>query len=74
VNKKYRETIAVDETKVKINGKLYILWAAIDTSNWEALGVWVTKGCASIEAYSLLKHILSKCTNQPKILVDGGPW
>ncbi len=33
VRKCYRETVAVDETKLKINGKLYILWAAIDTSN-----------------------------------------
>ena len=70
----YRETVAVDETKLKINGKLFILWAAIDTSNWEILGVWVSKGRASIEAYSFLKHIMSKCTNQPKILVDAGPW
>lgn len=31
------------------------VWAAIDTSNWEIIGVWVTKGCASIEAYSFLK-------------------
>lgn len=35
----YRENVAVDETKLKIDGKLYILWAAIDTSNWEVLGV-----------------------------------
>ena len=33
VGKTYRENIAVDETKVKINGKLHIVWAAIDTSN-----------------------------------------
>ncbi len=74
VRKCYRESIAVDETKLKINGHLYILWAAIDTSNWEILGVWVTRGRASIEAHSFLKYILRKCTNQPKILVDGGPW
>ena len=37
VGKAYREVIAVDETKVKINGKLYILWAAIDISTWEIL-------------------------------------
>lgn len=74
VDKTYRPVIAVDETKLKINGKLYIVWAAIDTCNWEVLGIWVTKGRASIEAYSFLKHILGKCTNQPKILVDGGPW
>jgi len=74
VGKTYRETVAVDETKLKINGKLYILWAAIDTSNWEFLGVWITKGRASIETYSFLKFVLKKCFNQPKILVDGDPW
>ena len=74
VEKCYRETVAVDETKLKINGKLYILWAAIDTSNWEVLGIWVTKGRASIEAYSFLKYVLNKCINQPRIIVDGGPW
>ena len=74
VGKCYRKIVAVDETKLKIDGKLYIVWAAIDTSNWEILGIWVTKGRASVEAHSFLKHILSKCTNEPKILVDGGPW
>jgi len=74
VTKAYREIVAVDETKVKINGKLYILWAAIDIHTYEVLGVWVTKGRASLEAYSFLKHILKRCVNQPKILVDGGPW
>ena len=74
VEKCYRETIAFDETKLKINGHLHILWAVIDTCNWDVLGVWVTRGRASIEAYSFLKYILGKCTNQPKILVDAGPW
>jgi len=74
VGKTYREVVAVDETKLKINGKLYILWAAIDVKTYEVLGVWVTKGRASIEAYSFLKYVLNKCVNQPKILVDGGPW
>ena len=74
VESKHRNVIAIDETKVKINGKLYILWAAIDIENWEILGVWITKGRASIEAYSFIKHVLKKCNNIPKILVDGGPW
>jgi transposase-like protein len=74
VGKAYREIIAIDETKVKINGKLYILWAAIDIRSWEILGVCVTKGRASLEAYSFLKYVLRKCENRPKILIDGGPW
>jgi len=74
VDKAYRKIIAVDETKVKINRKSYILWAAVDICSWEILGVWVTKGRASLEAYSFLKYVLHKCLNQLKILVDGGPW
>jgi len=70
----YREIIGVDEIKLKINGKFYIVWSAIDIGNWEVLGIWVTKGRASIEAYSFLKYVLRKCENQLKILVDGGQW
>ena len=74
VGKKTRNIIAVDETKVKINGKWHILWAAIDVESREILGVWITQGRASLEAYSFLRYVLRKCENTPKILVDGGPW
>jgi transposase-like protein len=74
VEKAFRRIIAIDETKIKINGKWYILWAAIDVDTWEVLGVWITQGRASIEAYSFIRHVLTKCENNPKILVDGGPW
>ena len=74
VGKIYRETIAIDETNIKINGRLYILWAAVDICSYGVLGVWITKGRASIEAYSFIKYILRRCVNQPRILVDGGPW
>ncbi|MEF8848139.1 MAG: hypothetical protein V5A68_03300 [Candidatus Thermoplasmatota archaeon] len=30
VEKRYREIIAVDETKIKINGRQHLLWAAVD--------------------------------------------
>ena len=59
VGKCYRETVAVDETKVKINGRLYILWAGIDVKTWEVLVVWVTKGRASIDARPFVTHMPS---------------
>jgi putative transposase len=74
VNSCYRPLIAVDETKIKINGRWHLLWAAIDVNTWEILGVWITQGRASIEAHSFLCYVLKKCANMPKILVDGGPW
>ncbi len=48
VEKAFRRVIAIDETKVKINGKWHILWAAIDVDTWEVLGVWITQGRASL--------------------------
>jgi transposase-like protein len=33
VRKAERKMIAIDETKIKINGKRCILWAAVDTEN-----------------------------------------
>lgn len=74
VETKHRQVIAVDETKIKINGKWHLLWAAVDINTWEVLGVWITQGRCSLEAYSFLKQVLEKCENQPKIIVDGGPW
>ena len=38
------------------------------------LDVWSTQGRASIEVYSFIRHVLTKCENNTKILVDGGPW
>ncbi len=43
VRKVKRKIIAIDETKIKINGKWRILWAAVDIENWDVLGVWVNR-------------------------------
>jgi transposase-like protein len=51
------EVITVDETKVKINAKLCILWTAIDVENLDVLGIWISKGHACLESYSFLKHV-----------------
>ena len=74
VETRYRQVIAVDETKIKIHGKWHLLWAAVDINTWEVLGVWVTPGRCSLEAYSYLKQVLEKSDIHPKIIVDGGPW
>lgn len=55
VNTRYREVIAVDESKIKINGRQHLVWAAIDINTWEVLGVWITQGRCSLEAYSFFE-------------------
>jgi putative transposase len=74
VHKAERRIIAIDETKIKINGKWRILWAAIDIENWDVLGAWISQGRSSFEAYGFIRHVLNLCENKSKILVDGGPW
>lgn len=74
VEKAFRCVIAIDETKVKINGKWHILWVAIDVDTWEVLCVWITQGRASFEVYGFIRYVLTKCENNSKLLVDGGPW
>ena len=74
VQKVERKIIVMDETKIKINGKWHFLWAAVDIENWDVLGIWVTQGRSSFEAYSFIRHVLNHCENKPIILVDGGPW
>jgi len=34
-SKRYRPTVAIDETKIKVERQWYFLWAAVDTENGE---------------------------------------
>ena len=41
VEKLYLDIIAFDGTKIKINGKHHLLWAAIDINTWELKEYWM---------------------------------
>ena len=74
VRKVERKIIAIDETKIKINGKWRILWAAVDIENWDVLGVWVTQGRSSFEAYGFTGMFSTAVRTSPKSssMVDHG--
>lgn len=74
VKPKYRETIAVDETKLKVNGIQVYVWGCIDVKTREILGIKVTRGRSYLEAYLFLREVLQSCTNKPTALTDRGPW
>jgi len=40
--KRYRPTVAIDKTKIKVRGTWYFFWAAVDTENRELLCVEIT--------------------------------
>ena len=72
--KRCRPTVAIDETKIKVKGTWYFLWAAVDTESRELLGVEITPTRDGRDAYRFIQRVLKTCTNTPTVLVDGGPW
>ena len=69
-----RRVVAIDETKLKINGRQVYVWAAIDTDTRELLAVYSSYYRSSINTLVFLRRVLDACTNRPVVLVDGGPW
>jgi putative transposase len=69
-----RSAVAVDETKLFVDGKERYVWAAIDTDTFEVIHVEVSAGRSSLDALLFLKEVLKRCRGQPLIKADRGPW
>jgi putative transposase len=69
-----RGAIAVDETKIKIQGKWMYIWAAIDIDTWDVLATWASQGRSGLEALSFIRKAMEVCENSPVVYVDGAPW
>ena len=74
IQPKYREAVAVDETKLKVNGKQVYVWVAIDIETKEVLGVRASLSRSSLEAYLFLSQVRKKCLNRARLITDKGPW
>ncbi|XRP96539.1 IS6 family transposase [Methanocaldococcus sp. 16A] len=72
--RKTRNLIAIDETKLKIGNETIYVWSAIDVGSKECLGIYVSKTRCYLDTILFVKNILKFCSNKPKILVDGGKW
>lgn len=72
--RKRRQSIAVDETKLKLGGRQIYVWAAIDTRRREVIAVGSSRGRSLLDAYLFMKRVMAACTAQPIVHVDGGPW
>jgi len=69
-----REEVAVDETKLTIDGREHYVWAAVDCATLEVLHVEVSPGRSSLDAFLFLKEVLKHCRGRPVVLADRGPW
>jgi len=74
VDTRERRALAIDESKIKVQGKWLYVWAAIDIDTWEVVHAWVSQGRSGFEALQFIRAVLKKCKNKPFIYVDGGPW
>ena len=72
--RKEREAIAVDETKICVKGEWHYFWIAIDVDTREILAVHFSKNRSGLETLIFLKQVIKKCSNKPVFYVDKGPW
>ena len=72
--RKRRSIVAIDETKLKISGHQYYIWAAIDVHSREVFALGVSSGRSDLEAVGFLRKVFALCAGEPVFLVDRGPW
>jgi transposase-like protein len=73
-SKRVRRLVAVDETVLKIKGRICYLWAAIDVDTNEILAVYASRGRGLPNAIKFLKMVLRSCDGKLIVVVDRGPW
>ncbi|OYR69592.1 hypothetical protein DJ79_02540 [Halorubrum ezzemoulense] len=69
-----RQEVAVDETKIEIDGIKHYVWAAVNCETLEVLSVEVSPGRSSLDALLFLKDVLERCRGRPLVRADRGPW
>lgn len=74
VERRERRALAVDETKVKVQGRWMYVWAAIDVETWEVLHTWVSEGRSGFEALCFMRRVLEACDGLPVVYVDRAGW
>jgi transposase-like protein len=74
VDRRFRDTVAVDETVVKMHGLRAYLWSAVDVDSGEVLAVYASGSRNMLIALKFLRIVLDRCINKPMIIIDRGPW
>lgn len=69
-----RQEVAVNETKVEIDGDEHYVWGAVDCDTPEVIAVEVSHGRTSLDTPLILKEVLERCRDRPLVRVDRGPW
>ena len=74
VKKRFRNTVAVDETVVKMHGLRAYVWSAVDVDSGEILAVYASWSRNMLIALKFMRMVLDRCINKPTMIVGRGPW
>jgi len=66
-------TVAIDETKLKVEETEVYVWAAVDVDTFEVIHIEVSPGRSDLDALLFVKQVLKRCRSEPVVLVDRGP-
>ncbi|WP_373675562.1 DDE-type integrase/transposase/recombinase [Halopenitus sp. H-Gu1] len=67
-------TVAIDETKPKVEETEVYVWAAIDVDTFDIIHIEDSPGRSDLDALLFIKQVLKRCRGDPVVLVDRGPW
>jgi transposase-like protein len=70
VEKKFRDSVAVDEIVVKTHGLRAYVWSAVDVDSGEILAIYASWSRNMLTALKFLRMVLGRCVNKPLIVVD----
>lgn len=73
-NKKERDVILLDETKVKRNGRTAYVSVCLDLERREVISSMCTRSISSLSTICVLKEALKSCRGTPLIVTDHAPW
>ena len=69
-----RQEVAVDETKIEIDGEEVYVWVTVNYDTLKVLAVDVSPGRSSLNALLFLKDVLARGRGRPLVRADRGPW
>ena len=74
--KKKRKCVAIDETKIKVNGQTYFVWAAIDVKTKEILAIETSQIRNYATCFWFLQDVIKSCKyyRSTLFITDRGPW
>ena len=57
----YHSTVAIDETKLKIEESEVYVWGAVDVETFEVIHIEVSPGRSDLDALLFVKQVLKRC-------------